>query len=106
MSKIIEQVCYGIQSNNNDNTNIKSTITDLNGSFENKSIIQLNIQAFPGTAFHINNSTNTIIVGNTGIYEINLEGFNSSINQLNFEAPPNGGYIIVDYIYEIKEGIQ
>ena len=37
-------------------------------------IIQLGIQTLPGTKFYLNGSNNPIIIGSTGIYELNLEG--------------------------------
>lgn len=69
-------------------------------------IIQLGIQSLPGTKFYLNNSTNPIIIGQTGIYELNLEGM-SEITALTFDAKSisaisnnNNAYLIVDIIYE------
>ena len=41
-------------------------------------ITQLGIQALPGTKFYLNNSTTPIIIGSTGIYELDLEGLSDS----------------------------
>lgn len=67
-------------------------------------ITQLGIQALPGTKFYLNNGTTPIIIGSTGIYELDLEGL-SEITHLAFDASsinsihnnPNA-YLIVDII--------
>ena len=68
-------------------------------------ITQLGIQALPGTKFYLNNSTTPIIIGSTGIYEIDLEGL-SEITDLRFDDKSvdaihnnNNAYLIVDIIY-------
>ena len=69
-------------------------------------IVQLGIQALPGTKFYLNNNNHPIIIGNTGIYELDLNG-QTEITALSFDATsvklidnnPNG-YLIVDVIYE------
>lgn len=72
-------------------------------------ITQLGIQALPGTKFYLNNSTNPIIIGYTGIYELDLEGI-AEIHSLAFEKKSieainsiNNASLIVDIIYE-KDG--
>ena len=67
--------------------------------FENGiKVFQLGIQALPGTSFKINNSNTDIIIGSTGIYELDLKGITF------IEALQCTGYvgktIIVDYLYE------
>ena len=69
-------------------------------------IVQLGIQALPGTKFYLNNNNHPIIIGNTGIYELDLNG-QTEITALSFDSTsvrlidnnPNG-YLIVDVIYE------
>lgn len=68
-------------------------------------ITQLGIQALPGTKFYLNNSTTPIIIGSTGIYELDLEGL-SEITHMSFDATSISGinnnpnaYLIVDIIY-------
>lgn len=68
-------------------------------------ITQLGIQALPGTKFYLNNSITPIIIGSTGIYELDLEGL-SEITQLSFDPlsveainKNNSAYLIVDIIY-------
>lgn len=48
-------------------------------------IVQLGIQTYPGIKFYVNNSSNPIIVGQTGIYELNVEGL-SEITSLRFDG--------------------
>lgn len=69
-------------------------------------IVQLGIQAIPGTKFYINNGQNSIVVGYTGIYELD-SSLVYSIRQLNFDTTSvdligknDNGYLLVDIIYE------
>ena len=68
-------------------------------------ITQLGIQALPGTKFHLNNGTTPIIIGSTGIYELDLEGLSEIVNltfdgrSINNIDKTNGAYLIVDIIY-------
>lgn len=72
-------------------------------------ILQLGIQALPGTKFYINNSVDPVIIGSTGVYELSLSGdaqitalaFSpSSIAQINDNA---NAYLLVDIIYDDGE---
>lgn len=74
-------------------------------------ILQLGIQSLPGTKFYLNGSNNPIIIGNTGIYELDLIGM-SEINSLQFDAKSidlikqsDMAYLIVDIIYEDGGGV-
>lgn len=68
---------------------------------------QLGIQALPGTRFYLNdNIEGPIIMGSTGIYELELEGI-SKISSLKFDsksldliAKNTNAYLIIDVIYE------
>lgn len=75
-------------------------------------ILQLGIQALPGTKFYMNNSKEPVIIGSTGIYELDLQG-KAEVNALAFDAksidvinnmnksfPEGNGYLIVDIIYD------
>ena len=68
---------------------------------------QLGIQTLPGTRFYLNdNIEGPVIVGSTGIYELELEGI-SKISSLKFDSKslkliadnPNA-FLIIDVIYE------
>lgn len=72
-------------------------------------MIQLGIQALPGTKFYLNGSNNPVIIGNTGIYELDVQGL-TEINSLQFDASSlalisnnANAYLIVDIIYEDGE---
>lgn len=71
-----------------------------------KNITQLGIQAPPDTVFYINGSPYGIYMGNTGIYEIDLYdyGFIQSVVFKNIPDDLEGDRILVDIIYETKEG--
>lgn len=73
------------------------------------SITQLGIQALPGTKFYLNNSITPVIIGYTGIYELDLRS-EAEITALAFENASleainsiNNAYLIVDAIYEVEE---
>ena len=65
---------------------------------------QIGIQSMPGVKFYLNNSTEPITIGSTGIYELDLEGY-AEITNLAFDIKgleridnnPNA-YLIVDII--------
>ena len=72
-------------------------------------ILQLGIQTLPGTRFFLNGSSDPIIIGSTGIYELDLSG-EVEISKLEFELESlkrinemQNGYLIVDIIYEDEE---
>lgn len=69
-------------------------------------IIQLGIQAMPGTKFALNISDTPIIIGSTGIYELDLNG-QTEITSLSFLedsmkkiAELNNAILIVDIVYD------
>lgn len=72
-------------------------------------ITQLGIQSLPGTRFYLNNSADPIIIGHTGIYELDLDG-DTQITALQFAGESmvavknnDNSYVIVDIIYEAEE---
>ena len=118
MAKKIKQFRYYAENDTNTNPNytrnFPSSISYRNlvsGSIFATStpIVQLGIQALPGTRFYLNGNNNPIIIGNTGIYELDLQG-QGEITALSFEATSiqairdnEYAYLIVDIIYE--EGV-
>lgn len=69
-------------------------------------ILQLGIQALPGTKFYLNKALEPIIIGSTGIYELDLNG-QTEITSISFEESSmnlikqnNNAYLIVDIIYD------
>lgn len=115
MAKVVKQYRY-YNDNASRNQPLNLTQSELvEGSVfftdDLKSIIQLGIQTLPGTKFYINNSDKDypIIVGSTGIYELDLNGF-SEITSLSFNqeslkliAGVNNAFLIIDALYEIEE---
>lgn len=77
-------------------------------------ITQLGIQALPGTKFYLNSTsteiTSPIIIGSTGIYELNIEGISEITNlvfdgaSLNNIGENNQAYLIVDIVGSPKRG--
>lgn len=69
-------------------------------------VVQLGIQSLPGTKFYLNNSNDPIIIGQTGIYELTLEGLSEitalEIDRKSLTAINNNinAYLIVDILYE------
>lgn len=71
-----------------------------------KPIRQLGIQTLPGTKFYINQSSSPIIVGGTGIFEIDCTNTTAIINSLSFDINSmmtieevSNGYLIIDVLY-------
>lgn len=69
-------------------------------------IKQLGIQTMPGVKFSLNRSKDSVIVGSTGIYELNADNL-AEISALAFDYTSlnmiennDQAYIIVDIMYE------
>lgn len=70
-------------------------------------VSQLGIQARPETKFYLNNSPHPIIIGKTGIFELDLEG-RGVITSIRFDkesltdlnAPNNTDRLLIDVVYE------
>ena len=107
MAKKIKQFrYYGNNHSNNYGVNNRNALISGSAFSECMPIIQLGIQTLPGTKFYLNGSNNPIIIGNTGIYELSLEGL-TEINSLQFDSGSislisnnETAYLIVDIIYE------
>ena len=72
-------------------------------------IVSLGIQTLPVTIFYLNGGVDPVIVGATGIFELDLTGY-SEIYRLEFNETSlqtiqktENGYLIVDAIYELEE---
>lgn len=71
---------------------------------ETMPILQLGIQTIPGAKFKLNTG-DSIIIGSTGIYELDLNN-KTEITSLSFEASTLNfinnlkAYLIVDVVYE------
>ena len=102
--KAVQVRFFGVSNKNNYFTESKEGWTGLiNGKAFKYPIVQLGVQALPGTRLLINNSSTPIIIGATGIYELDIDGL-SSISSLKFqrsqlENMPDSSSIIIDYVY-------
>lgn len=112
MAKYVNQVrYYGDKHANNYPPNLSYDDMRQGRAFKYSNgvgagIIQLGVQTMPGIKFIINTAATPIVVGSTGIYELNVEGL-TTINSLMFDRESlekigknSSAYIIVDYIYE------
>lgn len=112
MARYVQQIrYYGDNKNNNDKNqplNLTGNRLRSGSAFkEYTPIKQLGIQTLPGVKFYLNNSIEPIIVGSTGIFELNVENM-TEITALSFDGTsiqminetPSTSYIIVDILYE------
>lgn len=115
MAKVVKQYRYynAEDSKNQPQSEISLQTLETGSVFFSESglaaITQLGIQTLPGTKFYLNNAKKPIIVGATGIYELELEGI-SEINSLFFDKDSletieevGNAYLIVDALYEVEE---
>ena len=112
MARKVQQIrYYGDQKANNDKNQPNGLTGNRlrSGSIFNQytPMKQIGIQTMPGVKFYLNNSIEPIIIGSTGIYELNVENLTeitalsfdtTSINMIN--ETPSTSYIIVDILYE------
>lgn len=110
MTRLIKQFrYYGLVNGNDNPKNYPEDTTyaalAAGNIFKNYNpVIQLGIQAPPGTKFYINNGMTPVMIGKTGIYELDLEGLGSiasikfdrnSLNATSEQTP-----IMIDIVYE------
>lgn len=112
MAKYVQQFRYYDEGNIKNSPGSSYRRVFVNGSVFSKymPVIQLGIQALPGTKFYLNHSNKPIIIGYTGIYELNLEGL-ATIESIEFDNMSlktihenKNASLIVDIIYEQSEG--
>lgn len=110
MAKAIKQFRFYENSHNNNYPKgitaanlISGDIFDSNNCFP---ILQLGIQALPGTKFYLNDAVGPIIIGSTGIYELDIDGL-AEIVRIQFAkasietiANNDSAGLIVDIIYD------
>ena len=113
MAKYINQIRYYGDGNKKNYPSENITMSTLqSGSVFHSTlpIVQLGIQTLPGTKFYINNHEKPVIVGQTGIYELNVDGISyitdlffdlASLNIINKNQ--NNAYLIIYYLYEKEE---
>ena len=107
----IMQFRYWAEKHSNNQPSNISKSKLVSGSIFNDylPIVQLGIQTLPGTKFYLNHGIEPIVIGSTGIYELNVEGL-THINDISFMgqsiqtiADNNNAYLIIDVIYEQEE---
>lgn len=83
-----------------------STLSSGNAFIGYLPIIQLGIQTLPGVKFRLNGASNEIIIGSTGIYELDVSD-GAVITMLTFDDASlkmidesGTGYLIVDILYD------
>jgi len=107
MARFVKQFrYYGSNSSSNYPAEVSWSALATGNIFEaTPNITQLGIQTYPGLKFYVNNSANPIMVGATGIYELDLEGLGSinsiridrnSLDEIDHGKDP----IMIDIIYE------
>lgn len=102
------QVRYNQNGSSMSNTDDQSMVSG--NAFRNyKAIIQLGIQAPPGTIFYINGSDNKMMIGSSGVFELDLLN-KTSISGLRFDQKSidlvqenDSAFIIVDILYAGEE---
>lgn len=105
MNQSIKQVLYCGENSAKNSVGVTAASLISGAAFAGYTIVQLGIQAPPGTKFYINNNSNPNIVGFTGLYEINLTS-GGSITSLSFDEKSinwikqhNNLILIVDMAY-------
>lgn len=89
----------------------KGTLFDgsVEGSSKYIPIFQLGVQTIPGTRFYLNDGVDPIIIGSTGIYELDMDNgveiskMTVDIDSLKKISEMQNGYLIIDIIYEKEE---
>lgn len=107
MAKSINQIRYYGEGHVKNTKNVNFTKLRSGSIFSDTlPITQIGIQTIPGVKVFINYSPNPIVIGQTGIYELNVDGL-SYINDIKFDASSlnlidasTNAYLIIDYIYE------
>ena len=112
MARKVQQIRYYGDHKSDSDKNQPANLTGnrlRSGSIFNQytPMKQIGIQTMPGVKFYLNNYIEPIIIGSTGIYELNVENLTeitalsfdtTSINMIN--ETPSTSYIIVDILYE------
>ena len=104
-NKIMQFRYYGEKVSNNQPSNISASNLASGHIFSGYlPITQLGIQTLPGTKFYLNNSIYPVVIGSTGIYELDLKGV-TQITEIHFDKRSlnlinenNNAYLIVDII--------
>lgn len=107
-NKIMQFRYYGEKVSNNQPSNISASNLASGHIFSGYlPITQLGIQTLPGTKFYLNDSIYPVVIGSTGIYELDLKGV-TQITEIHFDKRSlnlinenNNAYLIVDIIADV-----
>lgn len=102
---------------NNDNPNNAPVVANWKYYCDDTSfryfapIYQLGIQTLPGTKIYLNQSTTPIIIGASGVYELDLDGTTAILNSIRVEPSSmetinniENAFLIIDIVYGGEEG--
>lgn len=115
MKQIYQYRYYGTRNPKNQPANLDRRGLIYGTAFTDNGhvpILQLGIQALPGTQFYLNNSIEPITIGSTGIYELDLSG-QSEITSVQFDYTAidmiddkdrgaGNAYLLIDIVYDGK----
>lgn len=101
-----QAIYHQMEDNQPDTLNSQNLISGQ--AFEGYTpIIQLGIQSLPGLKFSLNSNLDPIIMGISGMYELDLTNSSVLITSLTFEKESldlinenPDGYLIIDIVYE------
>ncbi len=110
MAKAIKQFRFFGQNPTISSSNLTFQGLVSGNIFENfLPIYKLGIQGMPGTKFYLNNSSDPIVIGITGIYELDTKG-QTRITAINFSPDSiqnimdsSFGGLIIDIMYDPGE---
>lgn len=107
VNAITQTTLYKHISNNYTEAINKSVLADGSIFINYTPIVQLGVQTLPGTKFYLNANTDPIIVGASGIYELDLSNTSTVISSIMFDlgsleliSNNPDGYLIIDIVYE------
>ena len=107
MAKQIKQLRFykDGDSNNSPNQSYKYYCDDTSFRYY-APIYQLGIQTLPGTKIYLNQSTTPIIIGASGIYELDLTNTTGILNSIRVDPTSmstinnlDNAYLIIDLVY-------
>ena len=84
MNQSIKQVLYCGENSAKNSVGVSASSLITGEIFAGYTIVQLGIQAPPGTKFYVNGNSNPNIIGFTGLYEVDLSA-GGSIYSLSFD---------------------
>ena len=113
--KIAQFRYYGSKNSNNyspfaevnsEDFNFDNALTNGKAFQDCVPIYKIGIQTFPGATIHFNKNTYPVMVGKTGIFELELDdnikisSINIDVNTIDMINKVDNYYLIIDVIYE------